>query len=232
MAASDVRSPFTRARIEIRTATVSPIPSAVMMVVVRRTTRLRRLYVMGMAIAQSVLRSASTMDVREALQAGSRELTRPIVSATAKQIAATNGPERQSLDLREHDRRVPHTNAERRPQHVTEHSAGQCDRQGFAQQNGQDAGGRKSDGLQNAHFAHTLAHGHRHGIAGHQQDGEGDGAADAQQEQLHVSQAVDEAERECGFGFGLGFRGGRVVELVVDGSWPRAAPRPCFRRGW
>ena len=63
------------------------------MVVVLRTTKLRKLYVTGIAIGDrySVLRKASTIEMREAFQAGMKALISPMVAATIRQVSTTGG---------------------------------------------------------------------------------------------------------------------------------------------
>ena len=87
---------------------------------------------------------------------------------------------------------------------------------GLAENHAEDGAVGEAERFEDADFADALAHGHRHGVGRDQQDGEHDGGADGDQEDLDVAEEGDEAQQVGLLGFGLGLGGG-VAVLVVDG---------------
>ena len=94
----------------------------------------------------------------------------------------------------------------------------QAPRQGYQDGLGHDhaqhlAGG-KSQCLEHPDLGDALPHRHAHGVGGHQQNGENQGAANAEQEHLDVAQHGNEAQLEGPLGLGLGLALRISIEIV------------------
>ena len=72
----------------------------------------------------------------------------------------------------------------------------------------------EADGLEHAQFAGPLAHRLRHGVAGHQQDGEEHRAQNRRDDEDDVADLAGPALNERAFRFGLGFRR-RILKFRV-----------------
>src|SRR5215831_11980801 len=94
-------------------------------------------------------------------------------------------------------------------------SSYQRQRDGFADEQAQDAVAGESQRFEQGHFAGAFPDGHRHGVGRDQQDGEDYRRADAQNEGFDVAQHLHEVELEGALGLGLGGLG-RVAKLFVN----------------
>ena len=156
------------------------------------------------------------MGVRDAPAAGISELISPMAQAVRMHTDPTAGSSGGAGGRNWPGRAMRHAGGESGGEQVSQRSAGQRKRQRFAQNHAQDVAVGKTESLQHADFADSLAHGHRHGISADQQDGEHDGGRDTDEEHLHVSEKSSEAQQVRLLALGLGLLGG-VAEFVVDG---------------
>ncbi len=127
------RSPLTSERMASSTATVSAIPSAVMSVVVLRTTRFRRLYARGMAMASPCSAGRRQSMMREALSAGTSELAHPDGRGGADADQRHRKVEQVQVRQEPAERTVRHALHQQHRNQVADHSAGNRDGAGLAQ---------------------------------------------------------------------------------------------------
>ena len=100
----------------------------------------------------------------------------------------------------------------RQPQ--TNGSANDGEQAGFSQHERNDLAVGETDGLEHAQLAGPLAHGLRHGVAGHEQDGEKDRAQNRRDNEDNVADLTGPGLNERAFRLGLGFRR-RIFKFFV-----------------
>ena len=101
---------------------------------------------------------------------------------------------------------LSHDGCDRARQSQTNHSADDGEQARFGEHERDDLSVGETDGLEHAQFAGPLAHRLRHGVAGHQQDGEEHRAQNRRDDEDDVADLAGPALNERAFRLGLGFR--------------------------